>query len=59
MFDRSMGQVKFHIVMSVITESDKRTGYNPLSASLSRHSAGRGTGTDPDRWETSKNSQIR
>ena len=56
-FNRSMGQVKFHLVMSVI--SDKQTGYNPLSASPSRHSAGRGTGADPDRSETSKNPQIR
>jgi hypothetical protein len=52
-FNRSMGQVKFHIVMSVITDSDKRTGYNPLSASPSRHLARRATGTDPDRSETS------
>lgn len=54
MFNRSMGQVKFHIVMPVI--SDKQTRYyNPLSASPSRHSAGTATGTDPDRSETSRN----
>lgn len=52
-FNRSMGQVKFHIVMSVI--SDKQTRYNPLSTSPSRHSAGTATGTDPDRSETSRN----